>query len=390
MQRIPPFKTLDFFRGFAAIWVVMVHCCDRWLPSADPKYLQQPLYAFSIRGQLGVMIFFVISGYCIVAAAYSALLQGKNIWRYSFDRIRRIYPPYLAALILTGLSVALIAFASSHHLIGPVNHPTTFPWSFRYWVANLLLLQYELDTPMANVVFWSLGYEIAFYCLIGFFLIIGQWFSRKRDLQVGVELLLWCLGISTMASLGWMLLFGNAPFPFDSWHQFSIGGLLFFLLEMKPSTVTNYGGRFQIAVWANVAGVTILTLLYSFLRQVGEVDIGHPSSGARSLVCLAFALCLIPLRKVDQKVATYPPIKAVMWVGLFSYSLYLTHPIILPYVDIMGRKMGLNGDRYWIAFWLQVIVAVGFGRLFYWIVERHFISKKQVQRIRSEHISSIV
>src|SRR6202011_4725737 len=27
LQRIPPFRALDALRGFAAAWVVMVHCC---------------------------------------------------------------------------------------------------------------------------------------------------------------------------------------------------------------------------------------------------------------------------------------------------------------------------------------------------------------------------
>ena len=390
MQRIPPFKTLDFFRGFAAIWVVMVHSCDRWLPAVDPKYFNQPLYAFSMRGQLGVMIFFVISGYCIVAAAYGALVSGKSISRYCYDRIRRIYPPYLAALVLTVLSVSVIAFASRHHFIPPIAHMATLPWSPRYWIANLLLLQYELNTSMVNVVFWSLGYEIAFYCLIGVFLAAAQALSRRRTLHAGTLLFVWCVGLSTMAALGWMLAFGDVVFPFDSWHQFSIGGLLFFLIEFKPGTVSNYAKGLRASVLVNVVGVTLLTLLFAAYRQVGPVDIGHHSSRVRSLVCLGFALCLIPLRWVDEKIATNRLLKPLMWVGVFSYSLYLTHPIILPYIDITCRRIGLNGDRYWIAFWLQVAAAITFARLFYWLVERHFMSKKQVQRVVAEHIPSLV
>jgi hypothetical protein len=32
-------------------------------------------------------------------------------------------------------------------------------------------------------------------------------------------------------------------------------------------------------------------------------------------------------------------------------------------------------------------VAIGFGRLFYLLLERHFISKKQVQRIVAEQVA---
>lgn len=368
----------------------MVHCCDRWLPTADPKYLRQPLYAFSMHGQLGVMIFFVISGYCIVAAAYSALLRNKSTWRYSLDRIRRIYPPYLAALALTALSIWLISFANNHHFIPPVNHLTPLPLSLRYWIANLFILQYELKTPIINVAFWSLGYEIAFYCLIGFFLILAKQISQNTNPQNGVILLVWCLGISTMGSLIRMIFFGNSMFPFDSWHQFSIGGLLFFLLEIKPDTAPEYNTKLRVTILGNVIAIAILTILFACLRQVGDVDAGHPSSRIRSLVCLAFAACLIPLRRIDSKISENLILKPFIWVGVFSYSLYLTHPIIIPYVDIFCRKIGLNGNLYWVAFWVQLIAAIVFARLFFRIIEHRFISQKQMQRIASEHVPSLV
>lgn len=73
MQQEPPFRILDAFRGYAALWVVMVHCCDRFLGGNNMAYVHQPLYAFAIRGQLGVILFCIISGYCITAAAHGAL-----------------------------------------------------------------------------------------------------------------------------------------------------------------------------------------------------------------------------------------------------------------------------------------------------------------------------
>jgi peptidoglycan/LPS O-acetylase OafA/YrhL len=336
------------------------------------------------------MVFFVISGYCIVAAAYSGILRGKSVWQYSFDRIRRIYPPYLAALALTALSLSIIAFANNHHLIAQVNHLTPLPRSFRYWIANLLLLQYELNTPMINEVFWSLGYEIAFYCIVGCFFALAARLSKKGLLPEAAELLLWCLGISTMGTLTWMLIFGHAWFPFDGWHQFSIGGLLFFLIEIKPNLNDSNPNRLRKAIWVNVVGVTVLTLIFALLQQGGDGDPGHPSSRIRSLVCLGFALCLMPLKIIDERIVGYSVLKPFTWVGIFSYSLYLTHPIIVPYVDIISRKVGLNGDRYWVAFWLQFVSAIIFARLFFEVVERHFISKKQVQRIASENIKSLI
>jgi peptidoglycan/LPS O-acetylase OafA/YrhL len=386
LQRIPPFKTLDVFRGFAAIWVVMVHSCDRWLSDGNLAYLHVPLYAFSIRGQLGVVLFFVISGYCITAAAYSALISGKSIWRYSYERVRRIYPPYLVALVFTVVTALVIGFANNHHLIGEVHHLQTFPPSAKFWIANLLLLQSEFNTPMVNVVFWSLCYEVAFYFVIGVFLKIGQWIATKRSLRAGTVFFVSAVGVSSALALVSLIVYSGAIFPFDLWSQFAIGGLLFFLLELKPETVSGYTKGFRWMVLANVLLVVGLTVAFGVLRQVGEVDIGHPSSKVRSAFCLLFCLLLMALRPIDAKLAENKILKPLMWVGAFSYSLYLTHPVVLPFVDILCRKVGLNGPRYWIAFWIQVAVAIVFGRIFYVLVEKHFISKRQVQRLVAEHV----
>lgn len=391
MQRIAPYKTLDIFRGYAALWVVMVHSCDRWLGGVDPKYSRVPLYAFSLRGQLGVMIFFAISGYCITAAAYGALVTRKSIWRYSYERIRRIYPPYLVTVVLTVISLAAIGVANAHHWIPPVNHPHVLQPDPRFWIGNLLLLQMELNTPMLNVVFWSLCYEIAFYLIIGIFIVGAQALAAKRGLTAGAYVLVNAFGISTALGLIWLIFDRSSDpshiFPMDLWHQFALGGLLFFLLEWKPETVQGFTKSLRWTVIANFAVAVALTMVYIAMKHTGGEDDGHPSNQLRSLTCLIFLAILIVLRKYDDKVSENVVLRPLMWIGAFSYSLYLIHPIILPYLDILCRKVGLNGPLYWIAFWIQVGVSVVAGRIFFLLVERWFISKRQVQRLVAEHVS---
>ena len=61
--------------------------------------------------------------------------------------------------------------------------------------------------------------------------------------------------------------------------------------------------------------------------------------------------------------------------------------MVIAYVDVLSRKAGFDGPRYWIAFWLQLAVALVFGRIFYHLVERHFVSKRQVHRLEAEKVA---
>ena len=74
---------VDAWRGLAALGVVLYHVG-----------LQ---LSFDL-GHVCVMIFFVISGYCITASAESCKRNKIGPGGYMWRRIRRIYPPYFFAI----------------------------------------------------------------------------------------------------------------------------------------------------------------------------------------------------------------------------------------------------------------------------------------------------
>ena len=386
MKRVAPFRTFDALRGFAALWVVMDHSCDRFLAGTNFHFIHQPLYAFAINGQLGVLIFFVVSGYCITAAAQGALVSGKSVGRYFYERGRRIFPPYWIALIVGVAAKLLLGFAEAHHWVGKVNHPQVVEQSAGYWFANLTLAQYELHESFANTVFWSLCYEVAFYAIVGVCLLIARRFAVARGMAAGQLALILSLAFSTFGTLLYLIIFSRPTFPFDLWHQFALGGLLFYLLESNPETIVGYSPRLRNMLYA-VAGVTLaLCVFYIAFRNVGVVERGAAGSQLRTTLCLAFCALLAIIKPFDAKIVASPLIKPFLWLGGFSYSLYLFHNIILPFVDVAARKAGFDGGRYWVAFLVQIAIAIPFGRLAYHVVERHFISSKQVTRLAEEHV----
>jgi peptidoglycan/LPS O-acetylase OafA/YrhL len=141
---------------------------------------------FSSRLWAGVPLFFVISGYCIAASVESTHRQGRSVWDYIARRLRRILPPYGAALLLTYLVLAPIAarepawFHASVRGLPPLRAPQEVTvWAAlssvtlsAAWVQHLPLVWRGADGWLLGQA-WTLGYEEQFYLVCGLCLLVG-------------------------------------------------------------------------------------------------------------------------------------------------------------------------------------------------------------------------
>jgi peptidoglycan/LPS O-acetylase OafA/YrhL len=113
------FDLIDAFRGLAALAVVIHHV----LGGHDPR---------SQIGQPAVIVFFVISGYCIASAADACQRKGLTFAQFMWRRVRRIYPPYLFSLAFWAATRVL-----KWKMVGVNNFAR--PWTD--WVQNITLTQ---------------------------------------------------------------------------------------------------------------------------------------------------------------------------------------------------------------------------------------------------------
>lgn len=71
-----PLLILDGWRGIAVLWVVMFHAIFPFLNTPGNQiYIKNPVYWISSFGDIGVTLFFIISGYCITGALCNDLLK---------------------------------------------------------------------------------------------------------------------------------------------------------------------------------------------------------------------------------------------------------------------------------------------------------------------------
>ncbi len=118
------FATLDALRGVAAILVMVFHA-GRASPVEVPG------------GYLAVDLFFGLSGFVIALAYEQRLREGLGLARFTCNRLMRIYPMYLAGLLLGS---------------------TLYGWS----LSPFFLLPDPTSTKLlpANVPMWSLLTEL--------------------------------------------------------------------------------------------------------------------------------------------------------------------------------------------------------------------------------------
>ncbi|MCE0484908.1 MAG: acyltransferase [Methylacidiphilales bacterium] len=381
MRKVPPFLLLDAFRGLAALWVVMYHSSMTFLLE-HPGYARWPWYALCNIGQLGVVIFFTISGYCIAGAAHGALVSGRGTHRYAADRLRRIYPPYLATVTIAFVVLAVMLTARGYGYEPPTNYysPPT-PESGLFWTATLLLLQVELHQFCLVMVFWTLCYEILFYALIGLFLALARIFSERREMQSAF--LFAAIGLTTQASLAWLLISpGTCPFPFDRWYQFGIGAILFQIVAARFAPETEIKSAWTHAL--GQMGIAVaLTAAFALLYRLDDWP-GHPSTRMQAATCLIFTLLLWVLFPRERRLAHSRLLFPLMWLGTISYSLYLTHTIVLPFISTGLRRLGFDGNGYMVTSLVFIAVSILGGWIFYLAVERHFISSRQKKRVAEE------
>ena len=315
--RLARSERVDQLRGLAALGVVACHVgVSAYKDVPNPEASPGPWLGLVLGfGYLGVPLFFVISGFCIhlpqarlLAARGSA--GASPAWRRFFaGRFWRLYPPYLAAIALAFL---LLALAQGRR---PV------PWQT---VAAQALLVHTFHTATfdgVNPPAWSLAVEAQLYLAypIVFWLI-----ARRGALRA--------LAIVLAVTMAYRLTLNFDPFPppfagpaweffLARWFEWVLGAVI---AEWAAGRVAL--PRVAFAPWLAALVLALGVRLEWHRWHYGLYAIGEPVYG----VAFALLLC-VALRRERIGPATAIG-RTLASVGLYSYSLYLLHrPIQLAF-----------------------------------------------------------
>jgi peptidoglycan/LPS O-acetylase OafA/YrhL len=126
-------------------------------------------------GHEAEMLFFVISGYCIAAAADSAQRRQLPLSLFMWRRLRRIYPPYFFSVLFflfTRVARLLMNGSSGLDRFTPLEFIQNF--TLTQWLTLTIHPQtLAADNPASFVTaYWSLNYEEQFYVCVGLCLLL--------------------------------------------------------------------------------------------------------------------------------------------------------------------------------------------------------------------------
>lgn len=341
------YAMVDAWRGLAALGVVCYHLGLRVGSDFD-------------LGHACVMVFFVISGYCIAASTDSCQRNQVGPRAYMWRRVRRIYPPYFFSLCFFA-ATRLVKFE-----VGLGSQLSTSPVT---WINNLTMTQWlnlvfhparhPFDNPSLFVAgYWSLNYEEQFYLVMGIIVFSATYF-KKSMLAPIVALML--------GSFVWNLThpFTYHGFFWEYWIPFALGALVFNrLCKIQNRRVS-----------ASIDLGILALLLFSSYRYYSSNTWSARWLYTEWILTCTFALMLIYLRSWDTQFRDSRFGVALGTLGLISYSLYLTHQFNLRASSIVASRLIHLGLPQVSEFFLRLIFSCAVATIFWFFCERPFLNK---------------
>jgi peptidoglycan/LPS O-acetylase OafA/YrhL len=307
-------------------------------------------------GNLGVPLFFVISGYCIAAAADRARRHDHAVRTYFVRRFRRIYPPLWAVIAASVLFFLVVDYVLWPGLLSnfPWQQPRPWWYSPWQWAGNLTLTEtwrhYFVGGPRGHFPgqAWTLCYEEQFYAVTGLLL----WLMPRRFF-LGTTLV--TIGCAAMLLFHAALSLPVEGFFFDgNWFMFAAGLAVYYVLTYAVER------RLVAAVLLAVAGAIVCTMV--------ELRLGS---------AMVFGGLLLALHPIDGRLKTWRPVAGLEWCGTMCYSLYLVHQIPVKAVSAALYASGFQSGYATLLVVTPASVALSLllGRLFFLGVESRFLNR---------------
>jgi peptidoglycan/LPS O-acetylase OafA/YrhL len=308
--------SLQMARGIAANLVVLQH-----LTEFEAKYAGTKLPGMLHYGDLGVDIFFVLSGFIMVAIAGRNVNALQFLWR----RAARIYPTYWLATVVM-IAVAVFLPGVVHEQLA----------SIPLW-RSFLLIAATPKQPVVSVG-WTLVHEVYFYLVFAVFLAFRLTYLLGTLAWATIVIALTIVLPDQVIASSPVLEMATSPLTFEFMMGVFIGVL--WIDRPVPRVLVNAGAA--VPALFILAFILLIGLHYSFFAQDTALFGIVPFGDSRYLAEVRILMFGIPIALILYSLVTYETHlkkrvpRLLVALGDWSYSIYLFHFMVL---SALGRAV---------------------------------------------------
>jgi len=353
------FENLDGWRAIAAFAVILTHLSYQIQPNEKFAFALKAILSFGgVGGRLGVIFFFILSGFLITYLLFSEnSLRGKiQIGSFYLRRILRIWPLYFLTLLIGFVILPLFK------TMGPEN---ASPLLYSLFLANFDHIYNGFPTLNTLGVHWSVCIEEQFYILWPLFF----WLLTKIRFFVGGTVLLIIASELYFFFLGSHIKAGDYHL-ISCFKYLALGGLLAHF---------TYFHKEKLEAFLRLIHSKLTLLIYVF--SLGYIFIQHKILGHSSIYpyvfhlvpALFFSFVILEQNFSPHSFFKIGRVKVLAQLGKISYGLYLTHMIG---INIALLILPIHSS-IWLLIPLSIVLTIFMSYLSYYYFEIYFLKLKE-------------
>lgn len=374
-RKVRQVHALTGVRIIAALWVVLFHL--RGNLAAEFPELTRVIGPVINHGELGVDLFFALSGY-VLALNYGSRMglrldRGATV-RFWWARIARVWPAYMFMLIFVTIWHGVLLARDVSDPVAVRDYGVT-----SFIRQALLIVQWtesDSDRLAWNGPAWSVSAEALAYLL--FPVIILAVFRFNRVLSTRSLVIAGLLALFPVVFFSYVLgLYAPWMWALRILCAFIAGALVFYVVDRFPDTARSRGIASHIALVA-IVGVIVGCFVLDLTGRTRYIGVLIPI-----LVVTVGALGI-----ADRHVARLLGTRIMVIGGMASYSVYLVH---MPIIEIFWfaqnqwpNALGQGSVGSKIGFILLPFVVVAAGYLLW-----RFFEEPSRRKLRSMSVQKI-
>lgn len=376
----PRFPHVDGLRAVAAVSVLVFHTA---FTTGATGAWYGPIVG---RFELGVALFFVISGFLLYRPFFAAHYEGRPRIRtrdYLRRRVLRIVPAYWLALTVLAIYPGLQGVFTDE-----------------WWVYYGFLQIYQSDTFVNGIPpAWTLCVEVSFYLLLPLYAVALRRVCRGWALAQVVRIELAVLGVLALASVAFRTVaIASGPTVVFTWLPGMFGwfaaGMALAVVSValerreRACALAELVARRPGAVWALALAAFVGLALTVDPPRADGATIYSEGESLRLHVLSAVVALLVLLPAVvgadaGGAVRRLLSLRLLAWLGLISYGIYLWHHTLMLWLESLGAIDWVPGSGFITLTALTLALAVTCAAASYYAVERPLLRFKDRRRRRA-------